>query len=106
MSKKEERAFFSQLIRVMKHIIKWFTEPVKRSKSWSKSIQNGRIELRVMHKKNPRFNKNYVSQKWGTAFDKATKEAEKEMQQKSSVDQLTEKQVFEDQYDLNNFNKK
>ena len=86
----------------MKHIIKWFTQPAKRSVNWSKSIQYGRKELRIIQKKNPGLNKNYARKKWDSAFKKATREAEKEMNKTSNIDNLTEKQVFDDTYNIDN----
>ena len=102
MSKKDERAFLSQLRRVMLHVIKWFTLPSKRSKSWTTSIKNGRKEMKRLQKANPKFNKNFVHNNWEQSFEKAKRGAEKEMNKKSDIENLTEKQVFEDEYKLRN----
>ena len=102
MSKSDERAFLSQLKRVMLHIIKWFTLPEKRSNSWIKSIRDGRNKMEDIEGKIPRLNRQFARKNWNNSFSKATKEAEKQMNQKSSVESLTEKQVFNDEYKLRN----
>ena len=102
MGKSDERAFLSQLRRVMVHIIKWFTQPGKRSNSWILSINDGREKMEDIYGKYPRLNRQYARKNWNNSFSKATKEAEKQMNQKSTVESLTEKQVFEDEYKLRN----
>ncbi len=100
MGKKEERALKNQLIRLMQHIIKWFSQPTKRSKSWVNSINNARDEISDIKEDNPRFTQNFLQSIWHIVFKKATKRAEAEMGKKSEIEELTEKQVFEDEYKL------
>jgi hypothetical protein len=45
MSKQARRVVQSQLIRLMKHIIKWKMQPERRSVSWAVSIANARYEI-------------------------------------------------------------
>ena len=100
MSKKDERAFLSQLQRVMLHVIKWLSLPAKRSRSWVLSIKNGRREMKRLKANNPRFTNDFLTNNWERSFQKAKRDAENEMNQKSSVESLTEKQVVEDEYKL------
>ena len=102
MGQKERRSLFSELIRIMLHIIKWFSQPYKRSESWSNSIYQGRKEIKKLQKDHPRFTREYIRQEWDTSFNKAKRKAEKEMNKKSDIESLTEKQVFDDEYKLRN----
>ena len=103
MGKSERRALISQLIRVMMHIIKWFSQPGKRSGSWMNSINSGRREIRRIIKRRPSL-KNTINEEWDTSFQKAKQEAENEMNAPSKVNKLTEKQVFDDNYTLDDEN--
>ena len=102
MSKREERGLISQLIRVMKHIIKWIFQPEKRSKSWSDTIHDGRKDIKHIQKDHPKLNREFIRQNWNNAFNKAKKAAEEEMNKKVEIDNLTERQVFDDEYKLRN----
>ena len=101
MGQRDKRSLFSQLIRIMVHVIKWLSQPHKRSKSWSNSIYQGRRQIKALQNDNPKFTKNYIRQGWETSFQKAKRKAEKEMDKKSDIESLTEKQIFEDKYKPN-----
>lgn len=45
LSRSDKRALKSQLIRLMVHIIKWKSQPERRSFSWVASINNAREEI-------------------------------------------------------------
>lgn len=100
MASNLKNAALSQLRRIMLHIIKWITQPGKRSRSWITSIENGRDELKIIEKKKPSANRKFLRENWDDTFNKAKKGAEKEMQTNSKVNKLTEKQVFDDKYTL------
>ena len=100
MGKREERGFTNQLIRVMLHIIKWLSQPEKRSNSWLISIYSGRKEISKLQNKHPRFNQNFIQTIWNTVFSTAKRKAESEMGKQSDIEELTKKQVFEDEYKL------
>ena len=99
MSKSEKRSLLSQLVRVMMHIIKWFSQPHKRSGSWLNSIYHGRTEIERTLKRRPSL-RPIIKNEWDDSFYKAKREAENEMNKSSKVNSLTEKQVFNDEYRL------
>lgn len=45
LSRVEKRALTAQLVRLMAHILKWKTQPHKRSRSWIVSIYDARNEI-------------------------------------------------------------
>ncbi len=100
MAKKHYRAIYSYMVVVMAHIIKWNSQPDKKSKSWEKSIQNGQITIEDIKENNPGISDATIKDKWDKAFSEATEKAEKEMAQKSTVDNLTWEQVFQTKYVL------
>lgn len=100
MSKQERRAVQSQLMRLMKHIIKWKTQPERRSVSWAVSIANARYEISESQEYEPSITNDVIKEMWEKAFRQAKKEAELEMQTKSAIDSLSWDEVFNDEYDL------
>ena len=102
MANKFKNAALSQLRRIMLHIIKWIAQPGKRSRSWINSIENGRDELKLIAKKKPSVNRKFLRENWDATFKKAKQGAENEMNAPAEVDKLTEKQVFDDKYTLDN----
>ncbi len=53
LSRSDKRALKSQLIRLMMPIIKWKTQPEKRTLSWVYSIESARMESRICWPMNP-----------------------------------------------------
>ena len=106
MGKKEQHALLSQLQRLMLHIIKWFSQKEKRSKSWINSIEDARDKIDDIQRDRPSLNRNFIRKCWDTVFNKAKRGAEAEMGKKTDITHLTEKQVFEEDYKLKNNNKK
>lgn len=106
LARSERRALRSQLVRLMLHIIKWKSQPKRRSFSWRASISNARYEIGEIQEETPSLNRQVIKEMWDRCFKQATKDAEGEMGQKSSVDKLTWAQVFEYEYDLNGRNGK
>ena len=102
MASSLHRAALSQLKRLMLHIIKWFSEPSKRSDSWTRSIIDSRKKLKRIEKKKPSANRKFLRENWDATFKKAKQGAENEMNAPAEVDKLTEKQVFDDNYTLDN----
>ena len=101
LARAEKRALRSQLVRLMKHIIKWKTQPEHRSVSWTVSILNARHEIEEIQEETPSLNRAVIKEMWDRCFKNAKQEAHLEMSQKSSVDKLTWAQVFDHEYDLN-----
>jgi hypothetical protein len=100
MSKQARRSVQSQLIRLMKHIIKWKLQPERRSASWAVSIANARYEISEVQEYEPSITDEVIRGMWSRAFAQAKKEAELEMQKKSTVETLSWNEVFNDDYDL------
>lgn len=95
---KYAKAMISQLIRLMLHIIKWIEQAEKHSKSWEISIKDARKEIKQMQMKKPSLNDDYINENWDKAFSKAKKEASKEMNKKSKIENLTKEEVFKQKY--------
>ena len=53
LSRSEKRALKSQLVRLMLHIIKWQSQPERRSSSWVASIKDARDEMPIFRTKPP-----------------------------------------------------
>jgi hypothetical protein len=100
MSKQARRSVQSQLIRLMKHIIKWKLQPERRSVSWAVSIVNARYEISEAQEYEPSITDEVIRGMWERAFKQAKKEAELEMQKESNIDALSWDEVFNDDYDL------
>jgi hypothetical protein len=100
MSRADRRAAKSQLLRLMKHVIKWQTQPAKRSRSWQTSILNARDEIRDEQQENPSITRELMEETmWETAFRMAAREAMAEMQlSKLPMNTLTWEEVFEKDY--------
>ena len=101
MGKSIQRSFKSQLVRLMMHIIKWQIQPFHRSKSWVNTINDSRNQIELIQDDVPSLNANHIQSVWEKSFEIATRQAEKETRLKSTVQQLTWQEVFEEDYILN-----
>jgi len=106
LSRSEKRALRSQLVRLMMHIIKWKTQPERRSVSWRSSIRSARYEIAEIQEDTPSLTRAVIKEIWDRCFKHAKNEAELEMNRISPVERLTWAQVFEQEYDLNGKNGK
>lgn len=79
LSKSEKRALKSQLVRLMLHIIKWRTQPKRRSLSWVASIANARDEISDIREETPSLNEAVIRALWDKSFIIARRAAEAEM---------------------------
>jgi hypothetical protein len=100
LARSEKRALRSQLTRLMAHVIKWLTQPGKRSKGWRASINNARLEIGEIQEETPSLTRAVLEQMWERCFDAALEQAESEMDQEANLQSLTWEQVFEDKYRL------
>ncbi len=98
MSKHARRSVQSQLIRLMKHIIKWKVQPERRSVSWAVSIVNARYEISEAQEYEPSITDEVIRGMWERAFTQAKKEAELEMQKKAAIETLSWDEVFNESY--------
>ena len=99
LSRSDQRALRSQLIRLMEHILKWKTQPERRSQSWTATIENARVEIEELVELEPSL-KPSVPKLLPELFDKARRLAEKEMNKRTTLGELSWQEVFEDEYSL------
>jgi hypothetical protein len=100
MSRTDRRAVKSHLVLLMTHIIKWRTQPHKRSRSWAMTIRNARREIREIQEDTPSITDETIRSYWSKAFAEAIADAEEEMEQKAVIQSLAWQEVFEDEYHL------
>lgn len=100
LSKSERRALKSQLVRLMLHIIKWQTQPARRSLSWIASIEDARDEIADIREETPSLNDQVVKELWEKAFAIARRDAEAAMGRSADIAALTWQQVFDMTYAL------
>ena len=99
MSRSERQAVKSQLTRLMMHIIKWETQPNKRSRSWIITIIDARDAIEESQEEMPSLNREFIEPLWDQCFVKAKRKAEAEMNCCSNTSSVTWQQVFEDIYE-------
>jgi Domain of unknown function DUF29 len=100
MAQKEKNELLSHLKTLMMHIIKWKTQIQKRSRSWFNTITFTRNKIEELQKDKPTLTDSWIESNWEKTFEKAKKEAEDEMKQKSPIENLSWKEVFADQLRL------
>jgi len=99
LSRSEKRALKSQLVRLMLYIIKWKSQPERRSRSWVASIKDARDEIDDIQNENPSLNDAVIESLWEKAFVIAKRDAEAEMGKKSDVQSVSWEEAFVDEYD-------
>lgn len=95
LSRSEKRALRSHLIRLMAHLIKWQTQPERRSRSWVATINNARAEIAAIREETPSLSRDVVEPLWDPCFRPARDEAEAEMDRDAAVSALSWDDVFE-----------
>jgi len=100
LGRSEKRALKSQLIRLMLHIIKWHTQPDKRSRSWVASIYDARDEIADIQAETPSLTDAVISELWDKSFQSAKRAAEAEMNQVTTLTQLSWDAVFAASYEI------
>jgi NAD-specific glutamate dehydrogenase len=95
LSRSERRALKSQLVRLMAHVIKWRTQPDRRSWSWAATIADAREEIDEIREETPSLTEAVVRSIWDACLAKALRQAQAEMKQKPAVDSLDWREVFE-----------
>ncbi|MGE0824796.1 MAG: DUF29 domain-containing protein [Candidatus Binatia bacterium] len=99
LGRSEKRALKSHLVRLMVHIIKWQTQPERRSYSWAATIYNAREEIRDIQTETPSLTDTVIQEMWERCFLTAKREAEGDMNQAATVTGLSWREVFEDLYE-------
>jgi hypothetical protein len=100
MSRSDRRAMESFLTLLMAHVIKWKSQPEKRSVSWAKTILNARREIKRIQRDSPSLNHTYLESIWNECFNDARQDAELDMQKKSTIETLSWDEVFNENYSL------
>lgn len=99
LSRSDQRELRSQMVRLMMHIIKWKSQPSRRSRSWLTTIDNARLEIDELLESEPHLRPMapLFIEKY---FAHAKHLAEREVGQKSKVSALSWSEIFEEEYDL------
>ncbi len=98
VARSERRALRSQLIRAMIHVLKWKTQPKRRSSGWALSIYDAREEITAIQEEVPSLTREAIEEMWEQCFAIAKRKAKVEMNQDVTVEQLSWREVFEDEY--------
>ena len=77
LGKSERRAIYSQLIRLLLHLLKWQYQPQRRSDSWLDSITDARTQIEFTIKDSPSL-KNYPQEQLQESYEKARRQAAKQ----------------------------
>jgi len=96
----ERRALRSQVIGLMTHIIKWQSQPERRSRSWVGTIQSARGEIDDLQEDEPSLTDGVIEQMWDKCFHRALAEAEGQMGIKPKPNALNWIEVFETEYQI------
>jgi hypothetical protein len=99
LGRSERRALRSQLTRLMTHILKWQMQPKRRTRSWAATITDARIEIEAILDEEP-SQRRYVTLLWDKCFVAAKKIAQAETGTESTVDHLSEEEVFNQEFRL------
>jgi hypothetical protein len=100
LSRSDKRALKSHLVRLMAHIIKWQSQPDRRSRGWRASIRNARQEIAEIQEDTPSLNRAVIESLWTSCLEAALAVAEGDMDQEASMAELTWADVFEKEYEL------
>lgn len=100
LGRSEKRALKSHLTRLIAHVIKWKTQPEKRSRSWVATIYNAREEIKDIQEETPSLTNEIIEGVWEKCFQAAKREAEADMSRDSSVTELSWEEAFENEYIL------
>ena len=87
--RSEKRALKSQLIRLMLHIIKWQSQPERRSLNWIASIKDTREEIADIQEETPSLDNSVIEELWDKAFIISNRDAQAEMRKKPTVTALS-----------------
>ncbi len=104
LSRSERRALRSYLTNLMAHIIKWNSQPERRSRSWIATIYNCRSEIDDLRESTPSITREAIESLWDRCLRSAFRQAEGEMNRDAAVDSLTWAEVFDDDYELDDTN--
>ena len=95
LSRADRRALKSQLVRLMAHVLKWQSQPARRSRNWVATIRNAREEIRDTQDETPSLTDDVIRAMWDRCVELARLQAESEMGEEVAVTGLTWDEVFE-----------
>jgi hypothetical protein len=100
LSRSDERALESYLIRLMQHIIKWQVQPERRSPRWVATIDEARRQIRKLQQRHPRFTDRYIREEaWEDAYAGGVNEAIRDLNRTiPNPPPLSWEEVFEREY--------
>ena len=102
LSRSEKRALKSQLVRLMMHIIKWKSQPEKRSWSWVATITDAKEEIADIQEEVPSLTNQVIINMWDKCLQMAIRDAQGEMGKPTIIKELSWQEVFEVDYELDN----
>jgi hypothetical protein len=88
------------LIRLMVYVIKWKTQPARRSRSWVGTINAARSEIEDIREETPSLNEREIRRLWDRCIARALDEAKIEMNTEPAVRSLDWHDVFEAEYSI------
>lgn len=100
VSRSEQRALRSQLIRLMVHILKWKTQSSRRTRSWVSTIVQARHAIEDVQLEIPSLNRYFIEKFWDYCLERAIREAKAEMGVQPVINSLSWQEVFIDEYEL------
>ncbi len=96
--RSDKRTLRGQLIRAMKHILKWHLGREYRTTACMVSISNARREIGYLLEDTPALTREYVEEEWESAFEIASDEVIIETGLDPTKASLTWYEVFEEKY--------
>jgi hypothetical protein len=96
--RSDKRAARGQLVRLMKHILKWHLGPEYRTTACRVSISDARQEIEYLLEDTPIEMREYLQSKWQWALEMARGNVVIETNMDSPVTQLSWQEVFDDEY--------
>ena len=102
LSRSDERALRSYLVRLIQHIIKWRLQPERRTPSWVATIRNARNEIAELRQENPRFTRRFIEERmWARCLRAGHNEAAIDLNRERIADiPLSWDDLFETTYTL------
>lgn len=74
LSRSEQRAIASQLIRLLLHLLKWDHQPQRRSDSWLDSITDARVQIALTIQDSPSL-QSYPAEQLAACYQRARRSA-------------------------------
>ncbi len=99
LGRSEKRALKSHLVRLMAHVMKWQTQPERRSYSWVSTIYSAREEIHDIQVETPSLSDAVLREMWDRCFLIAKREAEGDMNQAAVPTTLSWHEVFDEKYE-------